>query len=315
MSINPSQSPGYMPQASAPPPPATPYTPSPYTPLPVAPASGSSKIGILFGAVVALLAGIGYNFYQVSQLKDQMGKYQVTLQEQLDKIAEANTMTSQSHRRSLEALRDQLEVARRQANMAAGAAKSEALKKVDEAKAELETEQKAALEQTNEKISTVKAAADTANTKIDSVGNDVTAVKGDVATTKTTLEKTIANLQRTQGDVTGQGVLIATNGKELSALRALGERNYVEFTIHKAKDPQKVGDIFVRLEKADPKRFRYTIELTADDKKVEKKDRTINEPLQFLTSKAKQPYELVVNDVKKDMIVGYLSIPKVLSGR
>ena len=307
MSINPSQTPGYMPNQSATPPPS-PYTPSPS-------ASGSSKIGILFGAIIALLAGNGYTFYQVSQLKEQVGKYQANLQQELDKVSEANTMTSQSHRRSMEALRDQLETARRQANMAAGEAKTEALKKVDEAKAQLEAEQKQALEQTNAQISTVRAAADTANTKIDSVGTEVSAVKGDVATTKSTLEKTIANLQRTQGDVTGQGVLIATNGKELTALRALGERNYVEFTIHKAKQPQKVGDVFVELKKADPKRFRYTIELTADDKKVEKKDRTINEPLQFLTSKARQPYELVVNDVKKDMIVGYLSIPKVLNGR
>ncbi len=309
MSINPSQSPGYMPRASSAPP------PPPYVPPAATSGSASSKIGILFGAVVALLAGTGYNFYQVSQLKAQIGKYQTSVQQELDKVAEANTMTSQSHRRSMEALRDQLETARRQANMAAGEAKTEALKKVDEAKAELETEQKQAQEQTNAQISTVKAAADTANTKIESVGTEVTAVKGDVATTKSQLEKTIANLTKTIGDVNGQGVLIATNGKELQALRALGDRNYIEFTIHKAKQPQKVGDVFVELKKADPKRYRYTIELTADDKKVEKKDRTINEPLQFLTSKARQPYEIVVNDVKKDMIVGYLSIPKVLNGR
>jgi len=300
-----------MPRASSAPPP-------PYVPPPVA-SSGfsgsSSKIGILFGAVVALLAGNGYTFYQVSQLKEQVGKYQANVQQELDKVSEANTMTSQSHRRSMEALRDQLETARRQANLAAGEAKTEALKKVDEAKTELENEQKQAQEQTNAQISTVKAAADTANTKIDSVGTEVSAVKGDVATTKSTLEKTIANLQKTQGDVNGQGVLIATNGKELQALRQLGERNYIEFTIHKAKQPQKVGDVFVELKKADPKRLNFTIELTADDKKVEKKDRSINEPLQFLTSKAKQPYEIVVNDVKKDTIVGYLSIPKVLNGR
>jgi chromosome segregation ATPase len=307
MSINPSQTPGYMPPAATPP--HAPFAAGP------APASGSSKIGILFGAIVALLAGNGYTFYQVSQLKEQVGKYQASLQQELDKVSEANTMTSQSHRRSMEALRDQLETARRQANMAAGEAKTEALKRVEEAKTQLENEQKLAQEQTNAQISTVKQAADTANTKIESVGTEVTAVKGDVATTKSTLEKTIANLKQTQGDVNGQGVLIATNGKELQALRALGERNYVEFTIRKDKQPQKVGDVFVELKKADPKHFRYTIELTADDKKVEKRDRTINEPLQFLTSKAKQPYELVVNDVKKDMIVGYVSIPKVLNVR
>jgi chromosome segregation ATPase len=310
MSINPSQTPGYMPTAAP--------TPAPSALAPPAPASSSSKIGILFGAIVALLVGNGYTFYQVSQLKDQVGKYQASLQQELDKVSEASAMTSQSHRRSLEALRDQLETARRQANMAAGEAKTEALKRVDEAKTQLETEQKAAQEQTNAQISSVKAAAETANTKIDSVGTEVTAVKGDVATTNSKLEKTIANLTKTQGDLNGQGVLVATNGKELQALRALGERNYVEFTIPKDGKPHKVGDVLVELIKADPKKFRYTIALTADDKKVEKKDRTINEPLQFLTSKAKQPYELVVNDVKKDkkeVIVGYLSIPKVLNVR
>ena len=71
----------------------------------------------------------------------------------------------------------------------------------------------------------------------------------------------------------------------------------------------------VLLKKADPKKNRYTIELTADDKVVEKKDRTINEPLQFLVAKARQPYEIVVNDIKKDQIVGYLAIPKVQAAR
>ncbi len=110
-------------------------------------------------------------------------------------------------------------------------------------------------------------------------------------------------------------MLIATNGKELQALRTLGERNYIEFSIHKSKQAQRVGDVTVLLKNADPKKNRYTIELTADDKTVEKKDRVVNEPLQFMTSKAKQPYELVVNDVKKDNIAGYLSVPKVLNTR
>jgi hypothetical protein len=89
----------------------------------------------------------------------------------------------------------------------------------------------------------------------------------------------------------------------------------VQFTIQKAKQPQKVGDVAILLKKTDPKKNRYTIDLIADDKTVEKKDRVANEPLQFMTSKAKQPYEIVVNDVKKDTIIGYLSIPKVMNIR
>ena len=154
---------------------------------------------------------------------------------------------------------------------------------------------------------------ESADTQFSQVGNEVTAVKGDVAPPRSQLEKTVADLKRATGEIDGHSVLIATNGKELAALQALGERNYVQFTITKAKKPQKVGDVSIRLKKADPKKNRYTIELTADDKTTEKKDRGVNEPLQFMTSKAKQPYELVVNDVKKDTIVGYLSIPKVLN--
>ena len=151
--------------------------------------------------------------------------------------------------------------------------------------------------------------------QIAQVNSAVSNVKTDVASTKTQLEKTVADLKRATGEIDGHSVLIATNGKELSALRALGERNYVEFTIHKAKQPQRVADVMIQLKRADPKKNRYTIELTADDKTVEKKDRGANEPVQFMTAKARQPYELVVNDVKKDTIVGYLSIPKVLNGR
>ena len=108
---------------------------------------------------------------------------------------------------------------------------------------------------------------------------------------------------------------IATNGKELSALRQLGERNYFEFTIVRSKQAQKVADVSILLKKVELKKYRYTIDLTSDDKTVEKRDKGINEPLQFMTSKARQPYELVVNSIKKDTIAGYVSVPKVLNGR
>ena len=302
MSINPSNTPGYMP----PPPPPEPVQYS---------SSGAWKILVLFIGIIAALAANAYLFVQIGHVREDLGKVQSSIQAELDKINEANNLTSQNNRRTVEKLQDQLETSRRQANLLVGQAKSDALKKVEETRAKLEAAQEKAQQETNSQISQVKQATDTANTKIESVNTEVSTVKTDVASTKSELEKTIADLKRTNGDLNGQGVLIATNAKELSALRALGERNYIEFTIHKQKQPQKVGDVLVELKKADPKKNRYTIELTADDKTVEKKDRTVNEPLQFLTSKARQPYELVVNDVKKDTIVGYLSVPKVQNVR
>jgi chromosome segregation ATPase len=262
--------------------------------------------------VIALIAANVYLYLQLDKVKKELTTANDTAQSRLDKLEEAASVSTRSNRRTVEELRDQLERARRQANAAAGQAKDEALKKVDETRTALEAAQEKAKQQLSSDISSVRESADS---KFSQVGNEVTSVKGDVAATKSELEKTVADLKRATGELDGHSVLIATNQKELQALQALGERNYVQFTIQKAKQPQKVGDVTILLKHADPKKFRYTIELTADDKTVEKKDRAVNEPLQFMTSKAKQPYELVVNDVKKDTIVGYLSIPKVLNTR
>lgn len=270
---------------------------------------------ILSVAVIVLLGACVYLYMQLDGVKKDLAKTNDTFLAQIEKLEESSTVTTRTNRKSVDELKSELERARRQAAAAAGAAKDEALKKVDEASAKLQAAQDDAKKELKSDISQVKDATDTANSKISAVGTEVTAVKGDVASTKSELEKTVAELKRATGEIDGHSVLIATSAKELAALRALGERTYVEFTVHKSKQPQKVGDIALLLKKTDPKKNRYSIDLTADDKTVEKKDRAINEPLQFMTSKAKQPYELVVNDVKKDTIAGYLSIPKVLNAR
>ena len=97
----------------------------------------------------------------------------------------------------------------------------------------------------------MKQTADTATTQLASVSTDVGTVKTDVQNTKSQLEQTIANLKRATGELDSHASLIATNGKELQALRELGERNYAEFTINKSKKPTRVGDVMLELKKAD----------------------------------------------------------------
>jgi len=309
-SAAPQPAPTGTPQYAAPPQ----YPPTAYYAPPPEPSSGW-KIPVLFVVVLALIGANVYLYMQLTNVKADLVKASDAAQARLDKLEEATSVTTRSNRRTVDELRDQLERARRQANLAAGEAKEEALKKVEETRTQLEAAQQQQAQQLKSDISQVKDAADSANTKITQVGSDVTSVKGDVAATRSELEKTVADLKRATGELDGHSELIATNQKELQALRTLGERNYVEFNIHKSKQAQRVGDISVLLRNTDPKRNRYTIELTADDKKVEKKDRVLNEPLQFMTSKSKQPYEIVVNDIKKDNIAGYLAVPKVLNTR
>ena len=270
--------------------------------------SGGSgiKTAILAGAVVALLAANVYLYLQLDRVKTDVAKLRESVATEMTNLRETSSVTSQTARRHIDSLKQDLENTRRQANSLASQAKSEALKRADHLQQQIDSEQK----QMASALSEVKESAGTANTKIAEVSGDVTSVKSQLGMTQSELTKTIADLKKVTGDLGVQSGYIATNGKEISMLKRLGERNITEFNLPKSKQPQRVGDISLLLKKADPKHNKYTIEVVADDKTTEKKDRTINEPVQFYVLKAHQPYEIVVNQVKKDQIIGYLSTPK-----
>jgi len=293
--------------------------PSQATPYAPPPSGGSNvKIYVLFGAVIALVVAYVYLFIQPDDQKTATAKLREALVTEIGNLRSASTVTTAANKHYVEALKDQLEATRRQASMAAGQAKIDAQKHADQLAANLAAEQAKQAKQQQQmtgQITEVKEQAVAANTKIGEVSTDVTNVKTEVSSTKSELDKTIADLKRVTGDLGVTSGLVATNGKELSALKALGERNYFEFKLGKTKTPQKYGDVSIQVKKVDTKHNKYTIDVYADDKKVEKKDKSINEPVQFYTSKARQPYEIVVNSVGKDQIVGYLATPKVQESR
>jgi len=285
--------------------------------------SGSGvKIPILFGAVLALVGASVYLFYEVKQVREDLAFTRESLLTEIAKVHETSTVSTQTSKRSVDGLKTQVDEARRIAGQLAGQAKVDATKHADELATKLEKMQQdqtaamtAKVSAVSADVSAVKEDANANKSRIGEVSTEVAGVKTEAAATRSELEKTIADLRSTRGDLGVQSGLIATNSKELAALRTLGERNYVEFKLVKEKTPRKVGDVQMRLKAVDVKKNRYTIELTADDKLVEKKDKTINEPVQFILSKATQPYELVVNQVSKDMISGYLAAPKVQQAR
>ena len=146
--------------------------------------------------------------------------------------------------------------------------------------------------------------------EVGNVKTDVGGVKTDVAATKASLESTIAQLQHTIGDLGVQSGLIANTRGDLEALKHKGDRQYYEFTLLKGAQPQAFSTVALQLKKTDPKRGKYTLNVTADDKTIEKKDRNQSEPVQFYTGREHMLYELVVWSVDKNKITGYLSTPK-----
>ena len=262
---------------------------------------------ILAIAVVLLVSNI-YFYWDHHQLQQRLRRIQNSVESDLQTLRENTASSAQTTAKTLEELRTQLDDERGRAMQAANQAARNARRHADDLAAKIQTEHAKAQEQVASALGEVK---EVASTRIAEVASHVNTVDTQVAQARSELDKTVAELRSVRGDLGVQSGLIATNAKELAALRELGERNYVEFNLAKTNKPQRVGAINVVLRKADPKRSRFTVDVIADDKKVEKKDRTINEPVQFYVSRARQPYELVVNEVRKDRIVGYLAGPKV----
>jgi len=138
--------------------------------------------------------------------------------------------------------------------------------------------------------------------------DDVNKLGTDVNGVKTDLEGEKNNLQMARGEF---GTLIAKNHDEVEELRRLGERDYYEFSIDKKNNREKVGNLMVELHNTNTKKSQYTVTIFVDDQRHDKKGLTANEPLYFFENGARAPLEFVVNQVGKDKITGYLSVPKV----
>ena len=282
----------------------------------------------VIGAALAL--SLGFNAYQGSRIQtvdQQMVAMNTQVAELRQTVAKVESQTGtqiSSLRGDMTTVKSEAEkIAKEAAKGASWTAQSLAQRHADKLAAKLSKEaegnQKMVADLNTElaqvKSSTQQVSTDLSN-NLTNVSTDVKQVKTDVQATRTELQNTIADLRRATGDMGVMSGLIATNSTELKALRELGERNYFEFRITRNDKAQKVGDVTLALKKADAKKARFTMELNADDRKIEKKDKTMNEPVQFyVSSKARQPYEIVVNEITKDTVVGYLSTPKVQVSR
>lgn len=270
-------------------------------------------LSLVLGAGLAGALGLGfYQHSQVAAMQMQIG----AMEREMTSLRQVVLAGDGSVNEKVSVLQQELEAARKEtvqtSEATRKAAESAASRQARLVAAQLNKRQEEQGRQIEAKLSEIKSSSDQNMARLSEVSTEVGTVKTDVATTRTELERVAADLHRTTGDMGIMSGLIATNSKELSALRELGERDYLEFRIGKTKDLYRIGDVSVRLKKADAKRNRFSLELVADDKRVEKKDRNVNEPVQFyVLSKARQPYEMVVNEVRKDEIVGYLAVPKL----
>jgi hypothetical protein len=258
-------------------------------------------ITVLFALLIAGVAALAWAGHSVqNRMEQELSKADEQNKILTAQLEQANTRIAD--------LKGQVEVTSQkvgmtQAELAEARSRAESIRK----------QQAAADQKLSEEIS---ASQKESEAKIGAVATDVTGAKKDIEATRTDLEATKTKLDRATGDMGVMSGLIARNHDDVEELRRKGDRNYFEFTIQKSKKPQRVGPVQISLNKTDQKKSRYTMTVLADDKAIEKKDRTAGEPVQFYVKGSARlaPYEIVVFDVGKNQITGYLATPKDTGG-
>ena len=249
--------------------------------------STAGKWILLFLALIFVAAAV-YGYVTTQQ---RVGKLTKDLEASQAQVAELQKRM-QSAEAQEETLGQKLGMTKK--DLAQRAAQLQAQQKAAEAR--LEQEQKEQMGQVSGEVAGVKT--------------DVGGVKTDVAATKADLEATKAKLQSAVGDLGMQSGLIAHTRDDLELLKHKGDRNYYEFTLLKGAKPQPVATVSLQLKKTDPKRGKFTLSVTADDRTIDKQDRNVSEPIQFYSGRDHLLFELVVWTVDKKKATGYLSTPK-----
>jgi multidrug efflux pump subunit AcrA (membrane-fusion protein) len=254
-------------------------------------------IAALFGVLIIAVIALAYMGHSAqSQLQADLAKAQDQNKVLTAQLDQANARLAD--------LKGNIEVTQQkvgmtQAELAKARSRAESIRKDQVASDEKLASQLTAVQKESEE-------------KIGAVATEVGGAKKDIEATRTDLETTKGKLERATGDMGVMSGLIAHNRDDLEELKRRGDRNYYEFKVTKSKTPKRVGPVQVTLNKTDQKRGKYTMTVFVDDRSIEKKDKTAGEPVQFyLRGNARMaPYEIVVFDVGKNDINGYLSTPK-----
>ena len=245
----------------------------------------------LLGLAVVYVAASLYFMYSLKTRLDALDQKQMALNDAQQQLAQRLHLTSNEFKQALSS-----EVGLTKQEMAKRAAELERQQKQSEAK--LSSEQK----QQGQQLAAV-------NTEVSGVKTELGGAKTDIQKTQTDLAATNQKLEKTIGDLGVQSGLVARNASELEILKHKGDRNYYDFTLQKGQK-QPVSTVSLQLKKVDNKKSRFTLNVIADDRTIEKKDRTVGEPLQFYTGRDRLLYEIVVFSETKNSITGYLATPK-----
>ena len=260
----------------------------------------SSKIEahriVRWAALTLLLGYIVSSLYLITDTRSRLASLTAAQSATFAQLQERQAVTQNELERSNQTLAQQINVTERGLHAAYAGTTAELRQNQRTFEQRMQEQQTRAADQVTFEVATVRT--------------ELNGAKNDIAVTRSDLESTKVKLDRAIGDLTGQSSLIAHTRADLDELRHRGDRNYYEFSLNKDGHSLQISTIRLQLKKADPKKSKFTLSVSADDRVIEKKDRGAAEPLQFYTGRDRELYEVVIFTVEKNKVTGYLSTPK-----
>ncbi len=261
------------------------------------PQNHSSRFTAVFVILALLAIGEIYSIARISSVRQALENQQALMGKELDgQFSSKLAALEDSNAQQLGALRTELDQT--------AARMGSTGQQLNHARAMVAKLQKQQQQDANELKDEIAKKAD--DEKVGALSQDVSTAKTDLAGTKENVDQLSKDLGMAKSEF---GTLIARNHDDIETLRKLGERDYFEFTLTK-NQKQNMAGVGLTLKKTNVKHNRFDLNLLADDLQIEKKGRTVNEPIFFYLAGTKKPYEMVVNKVESDRVIGYISAPK-----
>jgi len=259
---------------------------------------------IVFVVLALLVIGEVYSLSKLGSIGSvaaEQAALKTQVQQSNDQLAAKLASLQDGNAQQLDALRSELDAASQRMGASGTSSSNRALSK---AKAMVANLQKETQEQNDALKQELANKAD--NQQVGALTQDVSATKNDLSTTQKTVDTLTTDLGMARSQM---GTLIARNHDDIETLRKLGQRNYFEFTLVR-NEPQTVAGVGLVLKKTSAKHHRFNLNLLTNDMEIQKTNRTLDEPIFFTAGSSKEFYELVVNTVDNNKIVGYISTTK-----
>lgn len=274
--------------------------------------SKRGKAGVIIAAFVLLAAANVYLFTKVNRLQVKAATLQTVVDTEVSKMKDSSSFMSGQTRRDLLELRAEMQHA---LDTAEKAAQKHARVETGWLAKNVTRQQREQQEQLLGELRNVDGKTSQTQQRVEEVNGEVVFIRAEVDENQAELVRTGSELSETAVKVGAIDQKVATHEAGITALRQLSERDRIAFHLSKSKSLQRVGDVQLRLRGADAKRNKYTLEVLADDTAVVKREKTVNEPVQFYVTGSTQPYEIVITRIAKDEVTGYLATPKVKTTR